>query len=659
MERASHEIEPSALQAAHRTSEFWDDTHRWIWLWGALGVAASVGRDSHVWPAIVWIASFAALIAIAGSSGSRKTAWRVLVCVMWIDMLVSLAERMPEGQSSIPLRYMAALLGVGISLGFALLLAKEADDRGARDAAKRWRLAAAAVAMLGALGLARMPWGSMPVGASQTVSSNLLGILALLLLATLWVCFIRAASATTSLATAARGVCARCGFDLHGISGPLCPECGEPFEGEFPAHRAGTSERRQRPRLRPWLLAGALAIPPAFAAYALSPDNRHEAYKPLWLLIRDAKLLAPARESGIGAQFAANGSGALAEHPGAVRAQDELLARIKAGRMTAEDCAGLVSHALEIQSDSERPLGKWLEIFEAAYLLGGVPRSELERAFLGCAQWRLVTRKRIAVGDPFPMRLQLLWRGPDRATRLLPGANEFGYGVDLVLTDLRLGDQPMRDIPFRFSQGGSFGSWFDPGSFRRESMPPVPTPAATGNLSLTGRLQARWDRDLRIGFGPQQLVALGLPTKWAVPLNAQCEVLPAGTPTVRAREHPDLASEFLEHVQLSMNLEHRFLRVGQFPGTTVREWPADIAIDVLADVEGRWVHLGAVVWPKEGWARGINHLTIDKQIANQLDATNTDTITLRLRPSVDAAKLAVDVDEVLVGPEFDVEVPKR
>lgn len=62
--------------------------------------------------------------------------------------------------------------------------------------------------------------------------------------------------------------CLTCGYRLRGLPGPVCPECGQPFDPNDPATFERDPRRRRRRR---WLLRGGVALAIALLALLLCP----------------------------------------------------------------------------------------------------------------------------------------------------------------------------------------------------------------------------------------------------------------------------------------------------------------------------------------------------------------------------------------------------
>lgn len=179
--------------------------------------------------------------------------------------------------------------------------------------------------------------------------------------------------------------CRKCKFDLQGLpSATNCPECGS----DLSRPKAITNGLRRRTPIPFWsgttilslaLLVAALVFATVFLGTTANP------YKPVWLL--SLELTGP-RDGKANA------------------ASNELVTRLRAGKLSQAAVGKLVTGALDRQADITRPWRTgWGDIIEAARAAKLVSDADWARYARNCVALTIITRETIRVGDPFVVGL--------------------------------------------------------------------------------------------------------------------------------------------------------------------------------------------------------------------------------------------------------------
>ena len=195
-------------------------------------------------------------------------------------------------------------------------------------------------------------------------------------------------------------LCRGCGFDLYGLPGERdeCPECGRKLVDVRIGHR------RKR---NGFLVSGLLLA--ALGGGVLGLAVWGEVQQVGWQRVKPYGWLRTEL---------AVGSTAMAD-----AAMEELRRRMDAGMLDAEQVAGLVEEALELQADRSRPWNpEWGDFVQIVHAKGLVSdshweqyaREALEGAFV------LEVRPRVAKGERFAYRIS---KQSARVGHSLPGTS--------------------------------------------------------------------------------------------------------------------------------------------------------------------------------------------------------------------------------------------
>ncbi len=441
---------------------------------------------------------------------------------------------------------------------------------------------------------------------------------------------------------AGAGRCPGCAYELRHTVCDRCPECG----GLVCLSRIGSSAARWRRRgvLGGWCaLLLASAVFGGLKAWPWVSSRNWDAYKPWWWLSARAKSLDETRSRA---------------------ALDELITRLKDGRLGDDDVDALVLDALAIQADLEHPwVPQWGDIVTTARSKGLVS-DEAWRTFARQAVVpELVVRPVIVAGDVIAARFLVHKRAPsDRvlvlqawhAESLLGGQAfqmPFNATTQLSLDSGSAGVVRQRSfIHFDFSGRGLFGS-----ILQREGRAAEVEPG-------THIFETSWHVVISEGSfvgGTGGYTTTTELYRDKVAIQATVTVLPEGSETVEL-----VADESLRPgVEASLTL----MRITAQPGpvrtvlgdgtvfikasvmTTdvqggfhVEEPPTDLAFDVFLRAGGREWLVGQIdsdiAGPRDfPWFRGT---------ADGLEDTHVDVI---LRPSLAAARRTVSITRIWDG----------
>jgi len=183
-------------------------------------------------------------------------------------------------------------------------------------------------------------------------------------------------------------ICRWCSFDLKGVypESVTCPECGAGLK------RDGAVRLGARRRLAGMIFVGALlaiapTVPLGVVAFATMTGSDLNAYKPVGLLLWEAKNADAAR------------SGKIA---------DELVRRAMAKSLAADQYTTVIDAALALQGDTSRAWNEsWGSLIERAELDGVLSAADRSRFDEQAGVLQARTRARAHAGQTVPLRVTL------------------------------------------------------------------------------------------------------------------------------------------------------------------------------------------------------------------------------------------------------------
>jgi hypothetical protein len=175
-------------------------------------------------------------------------------------------------------------------------------------------------------------------------------------------------------------ICRRCGFDLVGRpeGSTVCSECGADLR-----HRRAVRIGARR-RIGGMIVSALLLLIPAlgciaYLGWSASTDVPVAQRKPVWWLLNDAA-----------------GRDAVARDA----AFNELLLRMRTGRLSDAQVIQVTERALAIQGDLKKPwLAQWGDFVEEAQRAGKVPAEQWRRYVRQAPQFELVATERFTRRD--------------------------------------------------------------------------------------------------------------------------------------------------------------------------------------------------------------------------------------------------------------------
>lgn len=219
-------------------------------------------------------------------------------------------------------------------------------------------------------------------------------------------------------------------------------------------------------------------------------------------------------------------------------ALEELLIRLKSGRLAAGAVERLVREALAVQADAAEPwLVEWGDLVDQAHALDLVsPQDWRTYARQGIAPIRLRLRPHVQRGDPVPVGIVI---GPSRVGSSTPLLIEVGPGP--IEVDGRrafgqwFGDKQIRWPASESDRQGSFAWMYDWGHL------------VDPHLS-DGEHEWRMPVSVTVydGRDPQAVVLVDV----SLSVGGRSAVLPAGRPTVRAIEDESLRAAVERSLQV-------------------------------------------------------------------------------------------------------------
>ncbi len=183
-------------------------------------------------------------------------------------------------------------------------------------------------------------------------------------------------------------VCAWCTFDLQGVypESVTCPECGAGLKRDR-AVRIGVRRRLPGLVLLGALLAAVPIAPIGAVAWALVTGTNVDAYKPLGLLLWEARHSDPTRLDAIAAEI-----------------QNRAMAR----KLDPTQYQRVIEATLDLQADTSGPWTEaWGDLIERAQL-DGVIKPEQEKRFASqAAVFEIQARPTVQSGGRTPVRIKL------------------------------------------------------------------------------------------------------------------------------------------------------------------------------------------------------------------------------------------------------------
>jgi hypothetical protein len=419
-------------------------------------------------------------------------------------------------------------------------------------------------------------------------------------------------------------VCAHCGFDLIGLTGPsACPECGKRLDTPR-AVRMGA--RRKRPA---FIATGAgLLVLMVLAGSVLLTGSTLDRYKPSWLLMLECRFRPPERVSAM---------------------LSELIARSDRNELRNSARAALARRALLAQSTDTPPWSReWsLVLADPAFgsLLG--PREQDAAAAAG-SNLKLAVRRLGRTGQGLP--INITHSVTDRF--LQPGRTCVVHDVGLVIRD---------------GGGRVVYEWSDPTPQNYNTML-----GSTYGRTWTakpdiapGTYQVQLSCVLRIpGAGP------GGPVEQPVSVAQDVTIVPADQPVVELVHDPEAGALFAKSVLLSVDLSKygngdqwaglsMGFRTGGADDDALKAWTQAQNVKfkyrtALIDSKGKEVPAGTV---------GLSLLDTGWMLSPGGAVVPSDFVPgrykLRLTPDIKAAEESIDDLRIVGEPvEMDIDVSR-
>ncbi|CAN5869739.1 hypothetical protein BH11PLA1_BH11PLA1_15260 [soil metagenome] len=363
--------------------------------------------------------------------------------------------------------------------------------------------------------------------------------------------------------------CRWCGFDLDGVypATHTCPECGGGLK------KAGMVRIGVRRRLPLVIVLGAVCAilplaPVAAVAYAAMTGANLNTYKPLWLLLWEARHTAPAQAEGIAA---------------------EVFDRVITQKLDAEATRRVMLAALDIQADLAAPWSeKWGDLIERGLGDKTLGAAEQKRYTAHMCSLKVEMRARVRAGgllpvfvtpadirisstsqQMVPIQVTSAALDDDKPLRVRLG-NGYGGGM----TTLALGMMPETPVGYLYimSAKTSGQRWY--GGQEASFALRVPDDAAAGARTVS----------LALGLTPQPWgnSRMVRPSEGSVPSVSKIgvEILPSTTPTT------ELVSPLAPTPALTARLKRAFA------SSSVRSQTTEYDSGILPALGVKWFGTG-------------------------------------------------------------------
>jgi hypothetical protein len=312
------------------------------------------------------------------------------------------------------------------------------------------------------------------IGGGQRQSSELLFV-ACAILACLPYVLVLVGTSSMKVRPRVSSDCLKCGYSLAGLADKVCPECGAPPQPEQAFARPSVREPLPLSQIAAGLVCVQLVT---LAAYFVSPDNRLEAYKPLFLLEREIELGPHAFSS-----WSAYGGEDRAETP----PMREYLRRADAGLIIGADAHDLADRILARHADPSAPLYLWPEVFSTLDGQRLITQAQHDRFVAQMEKWSLQLPPSVAEGEHFSFAIQTTVRTCMQRPELKHAMNYPTYLVPRLI-GAWIDGEPIPCPNRIFDQQSSGGSLFSAGQ-------PLPrVPAGTGKRRVRLQIDRKgWD----------------------------------------------------------------------------------------------------------------------------------------------------------------------
>lgn len=495
-------------------------------------------------------------------------------------------------------------------------------------------------------------------------------------------------------------VCAWCKFDLEGVypESITCPECGAGLKRER-AVRTGVRRRMPGLILLGALLAAVPLAPIGTIAWALVTGTNIDSYKPLGLLLWEAKHSDTQRLDAIAA---------------------EIQARLMGRTVAPSQYQRVVEATLELQGDTSRPWSEaWGDLIERAKLDGVLTQEDEDRFHSQAAVIEVQTRPTAQAGGVIPARLKLKEARVGSSTALTCSVRVKGVAIDgrdakwdmvTAGADPFFGDSFFKDgsaASFQLqgkkaSRGGIM--FFGGAEPTGDLVIKVPEDAVPGEKSLDLVLQNS------IGDGAMGLRAMTLlngrlkttssqtgstvassastPVRVVGPNDAVVTPVPADSGTAAALasamrpESVTIGSSMMEGLVITPNGVENAGDGNAHVRFKVKDLPAPVAFDVYCRANGKeWklgqIHSGSSAEDSSGGGLRsvfssmttitINGKTVTKsssssdgngrEVSGAWEGGDAEKVDLILKPSSDVAARTLDLDTYYSGTVTIHDVP--
>ena len=332
---------------------------------------------------------------------------------------------------------------------------------------------------------------------------------------------------TKALSERPTGRCTRCSYDLHGLQGELCPECGAEIQSVIPSEASPVPAGVNGLVIGvQWVVLTVLAG----AAWFLEPLNGLERLKPDGLLVFDVNRSGP---SGTPSEYRAylfheRYGRVPAPTEDAFVAAEELVRRAKQGELAPATMEQIVNGTVRALGDPFRPAEPWCQITVGLQAIGVLTREHTGLLWDAQHQCTMRSRTRAQAGRPIGLRFAVqsvpaAVHEMDAIGKRYPSLLNSYQLRTLVLEDLTIGGRSIINSPVLMRD--NYTLLFDaPLDDDHGALLVVPSDVPAGSHELRARVRFNinpddWSRSRALPFD-------GAQTEWVWEHHEIVEIIP-------------------------------------------------------------------------------------------------------------------------------------